>query len=274
MFKLQLRYYVPLTGPIKPHECSKLNVKFAAALLKARPTVETRNRVQREIDYYDFEAYLDAKGVHVPFLICTKTLDSKTWNAYGEACAVRFILHFRRPLFKNSVFIAHNSRGFESYLLIKAMLTLNILPGFTMQGSKVICFTDDEHKHNIHHCLRTSNSVHLQQPQERALSFDTDSMIYVSKEGESQLKLGNYLGDLTDELEGDRIVEFAAAGPKSYAYKTKNNRVSMRVKGITQTHECSERVHFDSVKELVEGFVQNNATEAVLETPQHNIKGD
>ncbi|KAF0022459.1 hypothetical protein F2P81_025272 [Scophthalmus maximus] len=78
---------------------------------------------------------------------------------------------------------------------------------------------------------------YLQQLQDRVLYFDTDSLIYVSKEGESQLKLGNYLGDLTDELKGDSIVEFAAAGPKSYAYKTKNYRVSMRVKGITQTHE-------------------------------------
>ncbi|TWW54262.1 hypothetical protein D4764_0293330 [Takifugu flavidus] len=36
-------------------------------------------------------------------------------------------------------------------------------------------------------------------------------------EGEKPLELGNYLGDLTDELDGDSIQEFAAAGPKSYA---------------------------------------------------------
>ncbi|TWW55982.1 hypothetical protein D4764_09G0010320 [Takifugu flavidus] len=50
-------------------------------------------------------------------------------------------------------------------------------------------------------------------------------------EGEKPLELGNYLGDLTDELDGDSIQEFAAAGPKSYAYQTRNKKkVVMRVK--------------------------------------------
>ncbi|KAF0021776.1 hypothetical protein F2P81_025971 [Scophthalmus maximus] len=62
---------------------------------------------------------------------------------------------------------------------------------------------------------------YLQQLQDRVLYFDTDTLIYVSKEGESQLKLCIYLGDLTDELKEDSIVEFAAAGPKSYATKQK-----------------------------------------------------
>ena len=46
------------------------------------------------------------------------------------------------------------------------------------------------------------------------------------------------------------------------------------VKGITQTHECCERINFDSVKELVEGYVQNHTAEGVIETPQHNIVRD
>ncbi|GLD55523.1 uncharacterized protein AKAME5_002856900 [Lates japonicus] len=32
----------------------------------------------------------------------------------------------------------------------------------------------------------------------------------------------------------------------------------MRVKGITQTKECCERVNFDSVRELVEGYLRNS----------------
>ena len=30
----------------------------------------------------------------------------------------------------------------------------------------------------------------------------------------------DFLGDLTDELDGEHIVTFASAGPKKYAYKT------------------------------------------------------
>ena len=49
-------------------------------------------------------------------------------------------------------------------------------------------------------------------------------------------------------------------------------KVSMRVKSITQTHECSE-VNFDSVKELVEGYLADSR-EMVIETPQRTIRRD
>lgn len=52
---------------------------------------------------------------------------------------------------------------------------------------------------------------------ENVLYVDTDSLICVVKEGEQPFPLGNYLDDLTDELGGDTIQEFAAAGPKCYA---------------------------------------------------------
>ena len=114
----------------------------------------------------------------------------------------------------------------------------------------------------------------LEKLQERVLYIDTDSLIYVVKEGETPLEVGNYLGDLTDELDSDSIQEFVAAGPKSYAYQTRSKRkVVMRVKGITQTQECCELVNFDSVRELVEGYIQNSR-QGVIEVPQHTITRD
>ncbi|TKS65331.1 hypothetical protein D9C73_028582 [Collichthys lucidus] len=113
---------------------------------------------------------------------------------------------------------------------------------------------------------------YLEQVQENVLYMDTDSLIYVVKDGATPLKLGNYLGDLTDELDGDSIQEFAAAGPKSYAYQTRQKKkVVLRVKGITQTTECCEQVNFDSVRELVEGYLEGSRG-GVIETPQHNIR--
>lgn len=115
---------------------------------------------------------------------------------------------------------------------------------------------------------------YLEKLQERVLYIDTDSLIYVVREGESPLEVGNYLGDLTDELGGDSIQEFVSAGPKTYAYQTRNQKkVVMRAKGITQTRECSERVNFDSVRELVEGYLQGSK-EGVIVTPQHDIVRD
>ena len=48
------------------------------------------------------------------------------------------------------------------------------------------------------------------------LYYDTDSVVYKWKPGESEIALGVYLGDMTNELdEGDYIVEFITAGAKN-----------------------------------------------------------
>ena len=86
--------------------------------------------------------------------------------------------------------------------------------------------------------------------------MDTDSLIYAVKNGETPLELGNYLGDLTDELGGDSIQEFVSTGPKSYTYQTRNQKkVVLRMKGITQTQVSCEQVKSDSVKQLVEWYM-------------------
>jgi hypothetical protein len=55
------------------------------------------------------------------------------------------------------------------------------------------------------------------------LYCDTDSDIYVQKVGEPpKVVTGDYLGDLTNELEefgsGSFIQEFVSSGPKNYAF--------------------------------------------------------
>ena len=65
----------------------------------------------------------------------------------------------------------------------------------------------------------------------RVLYRDTDSIIFSTKPHDELPPLGNYLGDLTDELScenvgcsvsncgGHWIVEFISCGPKNYSYK-------------------------------------------------------
>ncbi|XP_077361782.1 uncharacterized protein LOC144006673 [Festucalex cinctus] len=115
--------------------------------------------------------------------------------------------------------------------------------------------------------------AYLERLQSSVLYTDTDSLVYVVKDGESPLELGDYLGDLTDELGGDSIQEFVSAGPKSYAYQTRNSmKTVMKVKGITQTHDTCKRVNFDSIKNLVEGYIDSSGTQTrTIETPQHTI---
>ena len=70
------------------------------------------------------------------------------------------------------------------------------------------------------------------------------------------------------------ILEFVSAGPKSYAYQIRTKKkVAVKMKGITQTRECCEQINFDSVRGLVEGYL-DGMKEAVLETPQHGIRRD
>ena len=48
----------------------------------------------------------------------------------------------------------------------------------------------------------------------RVLYFDTDSVIYIERQGEWNPEMGDYLGDMTDELDGGEITEFVSGGPK------------------------------------------------------------
>ena len=88
--------------------------------------------------------------------------------------------------------------------------------------------------------------------QERVLYFDTDSIIYTQKPTESLIPTVNYLGEFTNELdERDRITKFVAAGPKNYAYITKQGKQCCKVRGFTLNERGQKILHFTSMKHLV-----------------------
>ena len=88
----------------------------------------------------------------------------------------------------------------------------------------------------------------------RLLYFDTDSIIFVSKPGEFEPELGDFLGQFTNEIDkakGDFITEFVSAGPKNYAYKLNTGYSCCTVKGFNLNHKACELINFDSIKEIV-----------------------
>ena len=87
--------------------------------------------------------------------------------------------------------------------------------------------------------------------QERILYYDTDSVIYVHKPGKPDPPLGNYLGDLTDELNGDYITSFVSGGPKNYAYRTKKGKTDTKIRGITLDYAATGKLNHDVVRALV-----------------------
>ena len=66
------------------------------------------------------------------------------------------------------------------------------------------------------------------------LYSNTDSVIYTTKPEQPRIPLGDYLGEMTNELnDNDVITEFTSAGPKNYGYKTRQGKVCCKVRGLT-----------------------------------------
>ena len=93
---------------------------------------------------------------------------------------------------------------------------------------------------------------------DRVLYFDTDSIIYVSRPDDRVLPLGDYLGDLTSELDpGDSIQTFVSTGPKSYGFLTRQNKTQVKCKGIPINVTSSQKVNLQSMLALVEGSLSD-----------------
>ena len=70
----------------------------------------------------------------------------------------------------------------------------------------------------------------LEVPGDRVLYYDIDSMIYSCKPGQSEIPLGDYLGDMINELDDNNyITEFVSGRAKNYGYHTKHGKVCYKV---------------------------------------------
>ena len=105
--------------------------------------------------------------------------------------------------------------------------------------------------------------------QERVLYYDTDSVIYVHEPGKPDPPLGNYLGDLTNELDaGDYITTFISGGPKNYAYITNNGKSETKIRGITLDYAATKKINLDVMRHLVHSHVNCHTEEKVtVDTP-------
>ena len=107
--------------------------------------------------------------------------------------------------------------------------------------------------------------------QTRVLYFDTDSIIFTSEPDDWMPALGDYLGELTNELDdNDYITTFVSGGPKNYAYQTKNGKTTCKVRGFTLNFRGSQKLNFSTMCEHV---CNPNQEPIFLENP-HFIKRD
>jgi hypothetical protein len=95
----------------------------------------------------------------------------------------------------------------------------------------------------------------------------SDSVIYLSPTGEHLLPLGDYLGDLTDELDGGYIVEFASGGPKQYGYRVMTSdgkeKTHVKIRGFTINSETAKQLNFKNLKRLVHDYVQEHTRNTI-----------
>ena len=92
---------------------------------------------------------------------------------------------------------------------------------------------------------------YLQTLGEQVLYYDTDSVIYLWKEEQPQIATGDFLGDMTDELDGEHIVEFVSGGAKNYGYQTSGDKFECKVRGFTLNVRGREKLNYHSMKQYI-----------------------
>lgn len=91
---------------------------------------------------------------------------------------------------------------------------------------------------------------------ESVLYMDTDSALYVEtpenawlfKPTEEGGLLGDNLGELTDETDGQEIVEFVCLAPKTYAYRLSGNEEVVKSKGLSLNWRSSQTINLEGYR--------------------------
>ena len=131
----------------------------------------------------------------------------------------------------------------ENLLLLKHAHKSEAIPFDKVSNVFLSTFTTSYARLHLYDIMEPLNT--------RVLYHDTDSIIYVHDPRLFNPSLGDYLGDLTDECEGDHIVEFVSAGPKNYAYETETGNTVCKVRGFRLNYDTSQEINFQSMKDLV-----------------------
>lgn len=108
------------------------------------------------------------------------------------------------------------------------------------------------------------------------LYTDTDSVIFYRKLIDARIRTSDYLGELTDEITGEKMKSFCSLGPKNYAYETLNSdgvtETIFKIKSIKLTSKALKILNFKKVLDTAVEFSQNKKTELMVPQLQFLIK--
>ena len=112
---------------------------------------------------------------------------------------------------------------------------------------------------------------YLEELDDRVLYMDTDSVIYLNRCDDKDVKIGNFLGQMTDELDGGYIKEYVSCGPKQYAYKSVKDgkeNTCVKIRGFTLNCTSSKNLNFMTMKHLLCDWMSGNRRAIDIVAPQ------
>jgi hypothetical protein len=223
------------------------------------------NWVQSEADADKYiDSYLEHEGISLdPLKVefnqglrsVAKLCLVSFWGKFGERGNLRRTSHFDQPsdffdLLQNETKTVTNV-NFPSREIVEVQWEDEPLWASSSERTNVIiaAFTTAHARLILYNVLEILG--------EYVCYTDTDSVIFIEDALTPRISVGDFLGDLTDEIEpGNYIEEFVSGGPKNYAFKLhhsdeKGIQYFCKVKGITLNFRGSKVINFHSVKEMI-----------------------
>ena len=73
---------------------------------------------------------------------------------------------------------------------------------------------------------------------------------------------------MTDELDGRKIIEFVATGPKQYAYKCDDGSICIKIRSFTLNNTSSKLLNFKTLKRLLLDWLKGDRRRIDIVAPQ------
>jgi hypothetical protein len=114
------------------------------------------------------------------------------------------------------------------------------------------------------------------------LYHDTDSAIFVHRNGEEEIPLGDFLGDLTSEIpDGSKCIKYVSLGPKCYGIEIQKPdgeiETTLKIKGLSLTEAALDVISFKEMVRMAVEYTKGNKIEhsvpqqQFISTSQHMI---
>ena len=110
--------------------------------------------------------------------------------------------------------------------------------------------------------------------QGQVLYYDTDNAVYRWRPGQPSIAIGDFLGDMTNELDGDFITEFDSGGAKNYGYTTRQGKVVCKVRGFTLNVRGAAVLNFQTMKDNILAELENPLDHRRTTKPIQHITKD